>query len=100
MAGVGVVLDDFGTGYSSLSYIHAFPIDKIKIDKLFVSPLPQYQDASAILRRATLAPISASAHAEGIENRLKRTSFRFHRTDLSATPRQFMRLIEAQSRRE
>jgi EAL domain-containing protein (putative c-di-GMP-specific phosphodiesterase class I) len=31
--GVRIAMDDFGTGYSSLSYLHAFPFDKIKIDR-------------------------------------------------------------------
>lgn len=66
--GVGVALDDFGTGYSSLETLRAFPFDKIKLDRLFVSELDSPQ-AIAIIR-AVLA-LGKSLHipvlAEGIE---------------------------------
>jgi diguanylate cyclase (GGDEF)-like protein/PAS domain S-box-containing protein len=48
--GVRIVLDDFGSGYSSLSYLHAFPFDKIKIDRTFVSDLETNHHSVAIVR--------------------------------------------------
>jgi EAL domain-containing protein (putative c-di-GMP-specific phosphodiesterase class I) len=35
--GVSIAMDDFGTGFSSLSYLQAFPFDRIKIDRKFIS---------------------------------------------------------------
>jgi diguanylate cyclase (GGDEF)-like protein len=67
--GVGVALDDFGTGYSSLETLRAFPFDKIKLDRLFVSELDHSPQAVAIVR-AVLAlgrSLAIPILAEGIE---------------------------------
>ncbi len=67
--GVGFALDDFGTGYSSLNYVHKFPIDKIKIDRSFISEIPMSQESAAIVSAvATLArSLGIRLNAEGIE---------------------------------
>lgn len=68
-AGFRIALDDFGTGYSSLSYLSKFEVDKIKIDKSFISRLGQSVDAVAIIHAVvTLGHAMAlSVTAEGVE---------------------------------
>jgi diguanylate cyclase (GGDEF)-like protein/PAS domain S-box-containing protein len=67
--GVHISMDDFGTGYSSLSYLRKFPFDKIKIDRSFISGLPDDDEATAIVRAVAglAANLDMTATAEGVE---------------------------------
>jgi diguanylate cyclase (GGDEF)-like protein len=67
--GVSISLDDFGTGYSSLSYLRRYPMDVIKIDRSFVSDIPDNPDACAISTAVVAMAKSLRKHtvAEGIE---------------------------------
>lgn len=67
--GVGIAIDDFGTGYSSLETLRAFPFDKIKLDRSFVSDLATDRQAKAFIR-AILAlgkSLEVPVLAEGVE---------------------------------
>ncbi|NEK37392.1 putative bifunctional diguanylate cyclase/phosphodiesterase [Rhizobium leguminosarum] len=67
--GVSIALDDFGTGYSSLDTLRAFPFDKIKLDRSFMSEIESSPQAKAIIR-AVLAlgkSLEIPVLAEGIE---------------------------------
>ncbi|HHU77673.1 MAG TPA: EAL domain-containing protein [Clostridiales bacterium] len=67
--GIRVALDDFGTGFSSMEYLSRLNIDTLKIDQLFVRPLPHDKTNSAIVDAIlTLAKkLDILAIAEGIE---------------------------------
>ncbi len=69
--GVWLTTDDFGTGYSSLSYLHRFPIDRLKIDRSFISDMTSHSKNSEIIRTIlTLArSLRMEVVAEGIENK-------------------------------
>ena len=47
--GVAVSIDDFGTGYSSLSVLRDLPVNRIKIDRSFISGLPESESERAIV---------------------------------------------------
>jgi diguanylate cyclase (GGDEF)-like protein/PAS domain S-box-containing protein len=67
--GVRLALDDFGMGYSSLSYLQSFPLDRIKIDRTFISDLGRTERSLAIVRAVIgLAHgLGVPVLAEGVE---------------------------------
>ncbi|EAV44503.1 hypothetical protein SIAM614_05055 [Roseibium aggregatum IAM 12614] len=65
-AGYRIVIDDFGTGYSNLAYLHNYPIDGIKIDRMFMNDIAT---GGAIVRLilSLATALDATVVAEGVE---------------------------------
>ncbi len=81
--GVRIAMDDFGTGYSSLSYLQAFPFDKIKIDRRFISNL-EHDVQSATIVRAVIGlarGLDIPVVAEGVETQAQLNFLTMERCD-------------------
>jgi len=74
--GISIYIDDFGTGYSSLSYLKKFPIDVLKIDKVFVDDIQSTNPIDENNKTALINTILAMSKslklkviAEGVETK-------------------------------
>lgn len=78
LLGFELVVDDFGAGHSSFHYLRNFPIDKLKIDQMFVRQLVADSNDALIIRAiGSLAhSLNLGLVAEGIETREQRDFLR------------------------
>jgi EAL domain-containing protein (putative c-di-GMP-specific phosphodiesterase class I) len=68
--GIRIAIDDYGTGYSSLAYLHRLPVQELKIDRSFVTNLPN-EPSNGIIVRSSIAmahSLGLSVVAEGAED--------------------------------
>ena len=68
--GVNLAFDDFGTGYASLSMLRRFRIDRVKIDRSFVSGMLVNGEDAAIVRWILMLAraLGLRVVAEGVED--------------------------------
>ncbi|WP_426196979.1 EAL domain-containing protein [Massilia sp. DWR3-1-1] len=68
--GVSIAIDDFGTGFSSLSYLQRLQIDRLKIDRAFVTEITQSARGSSIAEMVIQLGrnLGLSVVAEGVED--------------------------------
>lgn len=68
--GVNLAFDDFGTGYASLSMLRRFRIDRVKIDRSFVSGVLDNEEDAAIVRWILMLAraLGLRVVAEGVED--------------------------------
>jgi diguanylate cyclase (GGDEF)-like protein len=68
--GVSISLEDFGTGYASLAQVDRLPLDRIKIDKSFITTIVKSEQTAAIVSAiAGLGHnLSVPITAEGVES--------------------------------
>jgi EAL domain-containing protein (putative c-di-GMP-specific phosphodiesterase class I) len=67
--GVSISLDDFGTGYSSFAYLAKFPVDKIKIDRMFLKNIVDTQASRSVVRSVQVLAegLGMKVLCEGVE---------------------------------
>jgi diguanylate cyclase (GGDEF)-like protein len=68
--GVSIAIDDFGTGFSSLSYLQRLQVDRLKIDRAFVTEITHSARGSSIAEMVIQLGrnLGLSVIAEGVED--------------------------------
>jgi EAL domain-containing protein (putative c-di-GMP-specific phosphodiesterase class I) len=68
--GVSIAIDDFGTGFSSLSHLQKLRIDKLKIDRAFVTEITSSARGSSIAEMVIQLgkKLDLQIIAEGVED--------------------------------
>jgi len=76
--GISIAIDDFGSGHSWLGYLKNFPIDRIKIDRLFVTDVCTDPNAKAIVEAIIVmaSSLKMAVTVEGVESREQFESLR------------------------
>ncbi len=71
--GIEISVDDFGTGYSSLSYLNKLSVDRIKIDRSFITRISETDENKAIISAiiAMAKSLRMVVTAEGVETKLQ-----------------------------
>ncbi|MFN0284977.1 MAG: EAL domain-containing protein [Kineosporiaceae bacterium] len=72
--GCRVALDDFGTGYATLSRLHRLPVDVLKLDRSFLTPITEEVASQALvsLVLGLAGPLRVEVLVEGVETRAQR----------------------------
>ena len=78
--GVFISIDDFGTGYSSLSYLKRFPVTNLKIDRSFISNLPNDVENVALVKTilSMAQTLNIAVIAEGVEEQAQEQYLQQH----------------------
>lgn len=63
--GIKLALDDFGTGYSNLAYLQKYPLDTLKIDRVFLADQKRSMLMGTILNMGKV--LGLNVVAEGVE---------------------------------
>jgi len=66
--GISIALDDFGTGFSSMSYLQKLPLDRLKVDRAFISDIAK--EGQSVIAETIInlgKKMNLKVIAEGIE---------------------------------
>ncbi len=81
--GVRLAIDDFGVGYSSFAYLRELPVDRLKLDRSFLSSVPQSQGDARLMAALIAMGHRLQVHivAEGVENAEQAAFLKAHGCD-------------------